>query len=608
MKKMSTEKNKHTFHIPVMGTGFTIDTPIKVAKYGISSVVSLVDDLLVENMREYYSKKLDIPFKNISNKIEDFRAKRFTEYLNLMDQIVNQKFEELKESYHKNIDEIHKYIDMLPNAASLKEEFNKLVQNNEYVKKVQSWLNEHLSTGAIDVNIMTKLDKGNYAKGDKLPTEFNDAHAALRGFANSDLESSLILSAGMNPRLYSYLEKFDDFYPNENGKIKKKIIIKVSDYRSALIQGKFLAKKGIWVSEYRIESGLNCGGHAFATDGYLMGPILEEFKNKREELVSTVHKIFVEALKAKNKLIPAAPLKQFITAQGGLGTSDEHEFLLKHYNLDSIGWATPFMLVPEVTNVDEKTLDLLNNAKEDDLYLSKISPLGVPFNAVKGNTQELDKIELDEKGRPGSSCPKKYLLFNTEFTDKSICTASRQYQDLKLKEVDTKNIDPYNKHEERKKIVEKECLCIGLANSTRHLHGIDNNIKSEGVSVCPGPNLAYFSEILSLKEMVDHIYGRINVIHRNDRPNVFIKELSLYYDYLKNRIDEIETPFTDKQIAYFNKFIENMNDGINYYKSLFSDVKNKFEDLQEDLLNELEKIEFELNNLVKPAQTVNVVL
>ena len=31
----------HNFYIPVMGTGFTIDTPLKVAKYGISSVVSL---------------------------------------------------------------------------------------------------------------------------------------------------------------------------------------------------------------------------------------------------------------------------------------------------------------------------------------------------------------------------------------------------------------------------------------------------------------------------------------------------------------------------------------------------------------------------------------
>ena len=129
---------------------------------------------------------------------------------------------------------------------------------------------------------MTKLDKDNFKNKEKLPVEYNDAHAALRGYANSKLESSIVLSAGMNPRLYSYFEQFDDFFPDMKGKYQKKVILKVSDYRSAMIQGKFLAKKGIWVSEYRIESGLNCGGHAFANDGNLMGPILEEFKNNRE--------------------------------------------------------------------------------------------------------------------------------------------------------------------------------------------------------------------------------------------------------------------------------------------------------------------------------------
>ena len=127
---MDKKEIKHTFHIPVMGTGFTIDSPIKVAKYGISSVVSLVDDILVEKMREYYSKKLDLPFKAISEKIEDFRAKRITAYLNLMDKIVKDKFEELKESYKKNVDEIYKYFEMLPDANSLKEEFNKIIEDS----------------------------------------------------------------------------------------------------------------------------------------------------------------------------------------------------------------------------------------------------------------------------------------------------------------------------------------------------------------------------------------------------------------------------------------------------------------------------------------------
>ena len=37
----------HSFHIPVMGLGFTIDTPLKVAHYGIDSVISIVDDDLI---------------------------------------------------------------------------------------------------------------------------------------------------------------------------------------------------------------------------------------------------------------------------------------------------------------------------------------------------------------------------------------------------------------------------------------------------------------------------------------------------------------------------------------------------------------------------------
>ena len=37
-----------------MGLAYTIDSPIKVAKYGISSVISIVDDFLAEKMNEFY--------------------------------------------------------------------------------------------------------------------------------------------------------------------------------------------------------------------------------------------------------------------------------------------------------------------------------------------------------------------------------------------------------------------------------------------------------------------------------------------------------------------------------------------------------------------------
>ena len=69
--------------------------------------------------------------------------------------------------------------------------------------------------------------------------EFSDSKAALRGYARSKAESSIIFSAGINQSLYSYISEFKDFYRDKNGEIKKKIILKVSDFRSALIQGKF---------------------------------------------------------------------------------------------------------------------------------------------------------------------------------------------------------------------------------------------------------------------------------------------------------------------------------------------------------------------------------
>ncbi|MBC8426945.1 hypothetical protein H8E07_22755, partial [bacterium] len=81
----------HTFHIPVMGTGFTIDTPLKVARYGISSVISLVDDKLISQMH----KQLGGTDESITDRTEDSRARRITAYLNLLDDGVRTQVERL---------------------------------------------------------------------------------------------------------------------------------------------------------------------------------------------------------------------------------------------------------------------------------------------------------------------------------------------------------------------------------------------------------------------------------------------------------------------------------------------------------------------------------
>jgi hypothetical protein len=295
---------------------------------------------------------------------------------------------------------------------------------------------------------MTKVDKNNYDEHGNLLPDFSDALAALRGYANSELtNSSVVFSAGLNPRLFNYLEKFSVFNALGIGKFEKEVVIKVSDYRSALIQGKYLAKKGIWVSEFRIESGLNCGGHAFATDGSLLGPILEEFKSKRDDLVAELHAIYHSAVGAKGLPRFEHPHPVRITVQGGIGTAEEALFLSARYHVQSTGWGTPFLLCPEATTVDEHTLGLLAKAGEDDLVLSKASPLGVRFNYLKGTTAEKERLSRISKGKSGSPCTEKHLVSNTEFTKEPICTASHTYQKQKIEQLKSLNLpkDQYEK-------------------------------------------------------------------------------------------------------------------------------------------------------------------
>ena len=592
--------NLPTFHIPVMGIGYTIDTPMKVAQYGVSSAISLVDDKLMEKLRKFYSEKLGIPFQEISEKVNDFRAKRITAYLDMVNEVVSNKFEELKNSFQGKSTEIEKYMEMLPDFAGIKQRFNKFTQNDN-IKDIQKWIKSNLSIGSIDVNIMTKLDKENYLKGEKLPTECNDAHAALRGFAKSKLHSSVILSAGMNPRLYSYIEQFSDFYPDENYKLNKKIIIKVSDYRSALIQGKFFAKKGLWVSEYRIESGLNCGGHAFATNGFLMGPILEEFKNERENLIQTTHELYSKVLEEKGLNVPNKALEVKITAQGGVGTSEEHNFLLEQYEVDSVGWGTPFLLVPEVVNMDNETETILKEATEKDLYLSDISPLGVPFNSVRGNTKDAEKYKQIEKGIYGSPCSNKYLSFNNEHTNKPVCTASRAYQKKCIASLDEKHLESEEYKKEVEKLTHKSCICVGLGTSALIANDIDTKKEGNGVSVCPSSTIAHFSETYSLKNMAKHIYGKVNLLNKSERKNMFVKELSMYVDYFKNMVGDITAPLDKKQQKTLNSFKGNLNKGIEYYKGLFSGAKLKYEDVKNKIGKDIEKLEKELNQIKFPS-------
>ncbi len=590
--------SEHTFHIPVLGLAYSIDTPVKVARFGIASVISIVHDGILEQMRQFYSGIMNEAYTFIPESDPDYREKRITSYLNLVERIVEKQIEKLKAEPFKDGSEIMRYFELYPEDAPSKILFKKmLAASGEQRIAMETELRNRVVPGAINVNIMTKVDNLNYShkNGEPLPVEYSDAMSALRGFALSSVNSAVVFSAGLNPRLYGYLETFPDFFPDEKGVLKKKIILKVSDYRSALVQGKFLAKKGLLVSEFRIESGLNCGGHAFPTEGFLLGPILEEFKQKRQELVGELMEISNKTLLAKDKPVFESVPEILVTVQGGIGTAAEDLFLRDYYQVDGTGWGSPFLLVPEATNVEHDTLDKLATATPDDYYLSHASPLGVPFNNFRHSSAELQRKQRIDKDRPGSPCYKGYLAFNTEFTKRPICQASRQYQHLKLKELDTLQLPAEEYQTKFEEITEKDCLCEGLTASALVKNNIAIKHHNNAVTICPGPNLAFFSGIFSLEEMIGHIYGRLNILNALPRPHMFVNELKIYIDYLLEEVKKNRVAVSEKQSKYLASFKANLLDGIEYYNNLLPKMSNEANEMKHRIQEEMEKLKDKLS-------------
>jgi hypothetical protein len=563
-----------------MGTGFTIDTPLRIAQYGISSVISLVDDTLIEQMRKFHCEKAGQPYEEIGDGNDDVRALRITAYLNLMDRLVSPHIEALEASPFEPGSQITRYFELLP-ASPLKQAYRDMLSTADAQDKehLQEALRSQAVPGSIDVNIMTKLDRDKYRGGEKMAPEFADAMSALRGYANSTLSSAVILSAGMNARLYSYMGSFDDFFPDENGWIKKKIILKVSDYRSAMIQGKFLAKRGIWVSEYRIESGLNCGGHAFPTKGDLMGPILEEFKVKRKKLAETLHPIYVKGLKAANRPSVDQCHEFKITVQGGVGTAEEHSFLLDYYKVASVGWCTPFMLVPEVANVDDVHLDKLASATEKEVLLTHSSPLGLLYWNLQNSASEQARKDRIKAGKPGAPCPKRHVAINTEFTEIPICASSRAYCELKLERIQEEGHSETQLAVVKDDVLKKSCICHELGGSVKIMHGIEPGATP---TICCGPGIVDFSKVVSLEDMTGHIYGRLSLLTNPDRPHMFIRELKLYIEDFRNELERYHLDLSSCTAKYVVELKKNLLGGIEYYRQLadefVGDMRNKFLD------------------------------
>ncbi len=554
----------HRFHIPVMGIGFTLDTPLKVAPYGLSSVISLVDDVLVEQLRQYYSEKRGEAFQPILDEEGDARAKRVTAYLNLLDRMTREAFTSVRTSKLDDPKGIRRYCELLPDDAPLKHLYRRVAALPPGPERsaLELELRGRLVMGSIDANIMTKLDRSVDSRGEAKPEGESDAVAALRGFSASTVEGAMILSAGMNPRLFAVFGQYADYFPQGGKPPRKRVIIKVSDFRSAQVQGRFLARRGVWPYEFRIESGLNCGGHAFPTDGYLLGPILEEFKANRAKLQSELFAAYQKALKARGDTQIEEPRVR-VTVQGGIGTPSEDALLRDHYGVDGTGWGSPFLLVPEVTNVSRDSLDKLKVPGKDRVVLTWSSPLGIPFWSLKDSGSDLARRARIQAGRPGSACPKGYLAFSLEYGKVPLCTAARGYQRRVLAELEAS--DAWTTERVRERLMEPQCICHDLGGCLKLKLNIEQDVTP---AICPGPNIGYFAGEHSLEDMVGHIYGRTNLLADPSRPHQFINELKLYVDFLRDRASEVGTPLEGKKPEALRKYRDNLRDGIAYYRGL----------------------------------------
>ena len=572
----------HKIHIPVMGICYTADTPIRVAHLGITSVISLVDDGLLEEYRMAYAERLGLDLGSP----QTTRIGRIRSYLDFVADEVERKFTRLCACRFDGGSDKDLYFLMLPLDSRLRVEYDGIFAKTGLARiAAEAALTEKMEPGEIQANIMVGLNHD------------EAAFDAVRGFAASKVAGALVLSAGVNLSVFEEIAKCKDFYRTGTRPPKKKIILKVSDYRSALVQGRYLAKKGLEVYEYRIESGVNCGGHAFFESKKLLLDVVREFVEKRKELFETTRSMIAKfadsciagdnaaTFSVQRILPPPSPAR--ITAQGGLCAPEDIAQVLS-LGIDGVGVGTPFLLVPHATSVDKETRRLLASAKPEDVCISHASPLGIPFVNLQTSTaariceqkiQEYFAPESEKSGspelKPGFPCRQHYLCQNIPGFDHPVCMASREYVMHRLAEIDALEkedleackMHPYNAdveqsqpvvHEKisqefdslessirrkydklRRVTLSRECICRFLGNAGREeirekspsLHyqpecvavarGSQPARTREPVTICPNPDIGYFDREYTLLEMMQHLYGTGKRLTPKDKPSAF---------------------------------------------------------------------------------------
>ena len=248
-----------------------------------------------------------------------------------------------------------------------------------------------------------------------------------------------------------------------------------------------------------------------------------------------------------------------------------------------------YSCIARKTFLDDKShLDIQNFSKISDV--AGFFTYGEFFTSKKDHSflnQTLTLLSLSEEKLASRIIRKESNLTQTDGIIRQ--KALSNLVNTTSYEIDVLNDQLKNKIEEKgisDQITDKTCLCMGLAATAVINYGIETR-ESKGVSICPGPNMAYFNQELSLQDMSHHIYNGDEGIVRTDRPHMFVNELGMYLKYLSEKIEEHKEDWGRKSGRYLNGFTANMNEGISYYQKMFSSIGDTFNSVKESAINSL---------------------
>jgi hypothetical protein len=185
-------------------------------------------------------------------------------------------------------------------------------------------------------------------------------------------------------------------------------------------------------------------------------------------------------------------------------------------------------------------------------------------------------------------------LFNVEFTEQPICTASRSYQKLKLEQIERQDLTAAQREAVRQAVLDKSCICHDLAGGATVKNGID---PAATPAVCCGPNILHFSKIATLEEMVGHIYGRTSLLNGRPRDHFFLGEIAIYIDFLREELRWFHLGLSQNTPQYFAEFKQNLLDGIAYYRAAAEQIALES---KEAFLAGLEKYRQAVENIAVP--------